>query len=135
MHSYDELLKKIYGVVFLYAIAYPKIRINVLDKNDSPPSFRDTPIEYTVSEDLSAGQAVATLRATDPDTLGTLTYTLVSTEGGDESRFELDANTGVLRLKQALDREERDTYRLVVRASDGIQNTDADVTIKKLNEN
>jgi hypothetical protein len=71
---------------------------------------------------------VATLRATDPDTLGHLTYSLVS---GDEGHFQLDmADTGVLRLREALDREARDTYRLQVRASDGVQHTDTTVTIK-----
>jgi hypothetical protein len=71
---------------------------------------------------------VATLRATDPDTLGHLTYSLVS---GDEGHFQLDtADTGVLRLREALDRETRDTYRLQVRASDGVQHTDTMITIK-----
>jgi protocadherin Fat 4 len=71
---------------------------------------------------------VGTLRASDPDTLGHLTYSLVS---GDEGHFQLDsADTGVLRLKEALDREARDTYRLQVRASDGVQHTDTVVTIK-----
>jgi protocadherin Fat 4 len=99
-----------------------------LDRNDSPPSFSDTPTEYSVSEDLPTGQMVATLRASDPDTLGHLTYSLVS---GDDGHFQLDtADTGVVRLKEALDRETRDTYRLQVRASDGVQHTDTVVTIK-----
>lgn len=106
----------------------PQVRVSVLDRNDSPPSFHDTPLEYSVSEDLPIGQMVATLRATDPDTLGHLTYSLVS---GDEGHFQLDtADTGVLRLREALDRESRETYRLQVRASDGVQHTDTTVTIK-----
>jgi len=105
-----------------------QVRVTVLDRNDSPPSFHDAPLEFSISEDLPIGQMVATLRATDPDTLGHLTYSLVS---GDEGHFQLDtADTGVLRLREALDREARDTYRLQVRASDGVQHTDTTVTIK-----
>jgi protocadherin Fat 4 len=71
---------------------------------------------------------VGTLRASDPDTLGHLTYSLVF---GDDGHFQLDtADTGVLRLREALDRETRDTYRLQVRASDGVQHTDTVVTVK-----
>lgn len=103
-----------------------QIRIKVLDKNDSPPSFQDMDLEYSVSEDLPAGQIVATLRATDPDTPGPLTYAVVS---GDEGRFELDSTTGALRLKDTLDRETKDTYKLQIRASDGLQSADAVITI------
>ncbi|XP_068085239.1 cadherin-related tumor suppressor [Anabrus simplex] len=103
------------------------LRVAVLDRNDSPPSFRDAQLVHSVSEDLPPGHAVATLRASDPDTLGELRYSLVS---GDDGRFELDGSTGVLRLRDSLDRETKDTYKLTVRASDGLQHTDAVVTIK-----
>ncbi|KAJ9591226.1 hypothetical protein L9F63_002232, partial [Diploptera punctata] len=104
-----------------------RVRVTVMDKNDSPPSFSNTPLEFSVTEDLPTGQMVASLRASDPDTLGHITYSLVS---GDEGHFHLDtADTGVLRLREALDRETRDTYRLQVRASDGVQHTDTMVTI------
>ncbi|XP_044732152.1 cadherin-related tumor suppressor [Chrysoperla carnea] len=103
------------------------IKITVLDKNDSPPSFKDTPLIYSVSEDLSVGQPVATLRAIDPDTIGQLKYSL---EGGDEhNHFTLDSNTGVLQLKDTLDRETQDTYKLRVRVSDTLQYTDTIVIV------
>lgn len=98
----------------------------MLDKNDSPPSFQDMPHEHSVSEDLPAGQVVATLRASDPDTPGPLSYALVS---GDEGRFQLDAVTGELRLRDSLDRETKDNYRVQVRASDGVQSAETIITI------
>lgn len=114
--------------------------MSVLDKNDSPPEFRDTPLQFTVSEDLGAGHAIATIRATDPDTIGTLTYTLV--HAGAEQRlpheppppstscFQLDAVSGRLTLRDTLDREQQDEYELVVRVSDGIQFAETTVTVQ-----
>lgn len=102
------------------------MRVTVLDKNDSPPSFRDTQLEFSVSEDLPASSVVGAVRATDPDTLGQLRYQLLSGGGG---HFLVEPNTGILRLNDSLDREDRDFYRLMVRAHDGIQHADAVVKI------
>lgn len=99
----------------------------MLDKNDSPPVFRDEPIVFTVSEDLSPGHTVGTLRATDPDTIGTLSYALI---GGDDRKFTLDKNSGILKLIDTLDRELKEVYKLSVRVSDGVQNTDTIVSIQ-----
>lgn len=113
--------------------------MNVLDKNDSPPVFevrerdqgRDRDgisngLVLRVSEEAGAGQAVGTVRARDPDTLGRVRYQLRA----PAHRFILEPDTGVLKLAEPLDREQRDTYKLVVRATDGIQYTDTTVTIQ-----
>lgn len=113
-------------ISLLTFLVWFQVRIKVLDKNDSPPSFQDMPHEHSVSEDLPAGQVVATLRASDPDTPGPLSYALVS---GDEGRFQLDAVTGELRLRDSLDRETKDNYRVQVRASDGVQSAETIITI------
>lgn len=104
-----------------------QVQITVLDKNDSPPSFKDTPLHYSISEDLGPGQSVATVRADDPDTIGKLEYTLIR---GDDGHFVLDKNTGVLSLVDSLDRETKDVYKLTVRASDGNQHTDTVLTVQ-----
>lgn len=80
-----------------------------------------------MSEDLGAGYAIATVRATDPDTIGMLSYTLIS---GDDRKFLLNSETGVLRLKDTLDRETKDLYMLVIRVSDGVQFTETTVSIQ-----
>ncbi|GAB0089240.1 Cadherin-related tumor suppressor [Sergentomyia squamirostris] len=108
------------------------VRIQVLDKNDSPPTFRDLPLTFSVSEDLGAGQSVATLRATDPDTIGTLAYALIS---GDDNKFSLETDTGILRLRDSLDREIKDVYKLIVRVTDGVQYTETTVTIQVTDTN
>lgn len=98
-----------------------------MDKNDSPPTFRDVPLVFSVSEDLAVGQTVAQITATDPDTLGTLEYSLVK---GDTGKFLLEKSTGLLKLRDALDRETEDTYRLVVSVTDGVQSTETTVTVQ-----
>lgn len=89
--------------------------------------FRDTPLIYSVSEDLGAGHTIATIRATDPDTLGTLNYTMMN---GDDGKFELESKTGKLRLQDSLDRETKDVYHLVIRVTDGMQFTETIVTVQ-----
>lgn len=99
----------------------------MLDKDDSAPVVRDEPIVFTVSEDLSPGHTVGTIRATDPDTIGSLSYALI---GGDDRKFMLDKNSGILKLIDSLDRELKETYKLSVRVSDGVQNTDTIVSVQ-----
>ncbi|KAI9584023.1 hypothetical protein GQX74_010358 [Glossina fuscipes] len=105
------------------------LKVTVLDKNDSPPVFRDTPLTFNVSEDLNAGHLIATIRASDPDTLGSLSYSVL---GGDDGKFLLEPDTGKLRLKDALDRELKNNYKLRVRVSDGVQHTDTLIIIELL---
>ncbi|XP_044747791.1 cadherin-related tumor suppressor [Coccinella septempunctata] len=109
-----------------------KVQITVLDKNDSPPSFKDLPMHYTVSEDLGPGQSVATVKADDPDSIGELRYTIIK---GNDGHFAIDEESGVLQLVEALDRETKDVYRLTLRAGDGNQFTDATVTIEVTDTN
>ncbi|XP_076252739.1 cadherin-related tumor suppressor fat isoform X2 [Rhynchophorus ferrugineus] len=104
-----------------------KVQITILDKNDSPPSFKDSPLHYAVSEDFGPGQSFATIKAEDPDTIGHLEYSIQS---GDDGKFALDKDTGVLRLMDSLDRETKDVYKLVVRCNDGNQYSDTTVTVE-----
>lgn len=99
-----------------------------MDKNDSPPKFYELPPAIEVSEDLGAGHAIATIRAMDPDTIGSLSFSLA--DGDVDNKFDLEKETGVLRLRDTLDREAKDVYRLTMRVSDGVQSTDTTVNIQ-----
>jgi protocadherin Fat 4 len=90
-----------------------------MDKNDSPPTFRDLPQSYMVSEDLGTGQLVATI--------GKLEYSLIS---GDDGKFLLEKFQGTLKLRDTLDRETKDLYKLVIRVTDGVQYTETTVAIQ-----
>ena len=112
--------------IFLFYICL-QVKVNVMDKNDSPPTFRDLPTTFSVSEDLGAGQIVASISATDPDTIGKLEYSTVS---GDDGKFILEKDTGVLKLRDTLDRETKDLYKLVIRVTDGVQYTETTIAIQ-----
>lgn len=101
--------------------------MNVLDRNDSPPVFRDKPISLSVSEELGPGHQIGVIKAIDPDTVGELTYSLV--DGGDK-KFHLDKNSGALKLIDTLDRETKGLYELMIRVSDGIQDSDTKISVQ-----
>ncbi len=49
---------------------------------------------------------------------------------GDGKKFLLDSNTGILTLRDTLDRETKDAYELIVRVTDGVQFSETSVTIQ-----
>lgn len=114
--------------------------MTVLDKNDVAPTWGTGPWKFRVSEEAPPNTVVTVLKALDPDTIGTLAYTLVpnrrlgvdSQEAEDEAEghFKLHPTTGQLTLAEALDRETREKYVLKVRADDGLQHTDIALTIQ-----
>ena len=72
--------------------------------------------QRSVAENTPSGQAIgAPVSATDANG-DTLTYTLAGT---DAAAFALDADSGQVRTKAALDYESRTTYTVVVAVSDG----------------
>lgn len=98
-----------------------------MDKNDERPVFRDSPLSFMVSEDLGNGQTIATIKATDSDTIGKLEYSLIS---GDDGKFTLDKSQGTLKLRDTLDRETKDLYKLLIRVTDGVQYTETTISIQ-----
>ncbi|XP_034473872.1 cadherin-related tumor suppressor [Drosophila innubila] len=109
--------------------AHTKVKVSVLDKNDSPPKILDTPLMYTVSEDLEIGHTIATIRATDPDpdSMGSMIFLLTD---GHDGKFSLESTTGKLQLQDTLDRETKSKYDIRVRVSDGVQYTETNVVIQ-----
>ncbi|XP_043256897.1 cadherin-related tumor suppressor [Colletes gigas] len=122
-----------------------KVRVMVLDKNDVAPTWGPGTWKFKISEEAPPNTVVTVLKAFDPDTIGTLTYTLVpnhrpgsnqeNQETDEESQFKLHPTTGQLTLAEALDRETREKYVLKVRADDGLQHTDVTLTIQVTDTN
>lgn len=54
-----------------------QVRVRVLDKNDVAPSWGAGPWRFEVSEEAPPNTLVSVLRAHDPDTIGSLKYSLV----------------------------------------------------------
>ncbi|MGH0114603.1 UNVERIFIED_CONTAM: hypothetical protein FKN15_031088 [Acipenser sinensis] len=94
------------------------LSITVLDENDNRPVFNPAILSVRLQENSPAGMVVTQVSASDADSgaNGWLTYRI---EGGAQDRFVMDASSGALLVGNVtLDREERDSYRLIVVASD-----------------
>ena len=99
---------------------YIKLTINVEDENDNSPRFRTTYFSATATEEENPPTIVTTVTATDADSgsNGRIKYTIA---GGDNNNdFAIDANTGVIRTNQKLNREYHSQYTLEVTATDHV---------------
>ena len=63
------------------------------------------------------------LGATDDDAGDDLTFALVNPDVADAASFDIDADTGQLKTKAALNHEMQDTYSVEVTVSDGKDET------------
>ena len=112
------------------------LTVNVGDVNDETPAFvvadNTNGLEYapTIREDHAIGSEVARVQATDDD--GTAPNNAVRYEitGGNTGNvFRIDAVTGVITLRSALDFETDTSYTLEITASDGGDNPPADARV------
>ena len=96
-----------------------------------PPEFDSATAAREVPENTEAGENIgAPVTATDPDTGDTPAYTL---GGTDANIFDIDASSGQLRTKAALDYEVKNSYTVTVTASDGALTATVDVTVTVTN--
>ncbi|XP_032512432.2 fat-like cadherin-related tumor suppressor homolog isoform X2 [Danaus plexippus] len=96
-----------------------EIEVTLDDINDNAPRFSAPLYSVTLPEDAELGTLVAKVHATDDD-LGEnrlIRYSFVE----PTEAFELTADSGIITLRTALDRETRAEHRLLVRASDAGQ--------------
>lgn len=94
------------------------LHFKIEDLNDNEPIFEQPNLnEFYIFENSAKNTIVAQFKANDSDSgqFGTVYYRLIS---GDEEKFQIDAQTGVLFIKTGLDREEQDLYTLVIQARD-----------------
>ena len=106
------------------------VRVTVADVNE-PPEFSVETASRTIAENTEAGVAIgAPVTATDPDTGDTPAYTL---GGTDANFFDIDASSGQLQTKAALDHETKSSYTVTVAASDGALTAAVDVTVTVTN--
>lgn len=103
------------------------LQVNVLDCNDHGPTFEAEQFDASIREGATVGSTVITLRATDQD-IGKnaeIEYAIEKVIGGgvvtteeDSQSFRIDARSGVIVTRSALDREASETYSLIVTATD-----------------
>ena len=95
--------------------------------NNAPVFTDGTSTTRSIAENTASGEHIGTaITATDADSGDTLTYTL---GGTDAAAFEIDATTGQLKTKAALDYETKTTYTVTVTVSDGSLTGTITVTI------
>ena len=123
------------------SVGQTQLRITVEDVNDHPPVFERVFYQTSVSESLSVGATVVTVRASDGDTgpNAEIEYSILNPSGPNEV-FRIDPMTGSIITRAKLDREEETSYTLQILASDkgpvpDRQTASAIVEITVLDEN
>ena len=93
------------------------IHVNVLDVNDNSPIFEKDLYKVELLENITRGQTVILLKATDLDegNNGKISYKIVNDFGG---KFRIDSTSGRLSVASGLDYEEREKYSIEVQAFD-----------------
>uniref|UniRef100_F7GQD4 Protocadherin 11 X-linked n=1 Tax=Callithrix jacchus TaxID=9483 RepID=F7GQD4_CALJA len=98
------------------------LQVSVTDINDNHPVFKEEEIEVSIPESAPVGTSVTQLHATDAD-IGEnarIHFYFSSLVSNTAKRlFHLNATTGLITIKEPLDREESPSHKLLVLASDG----------------
>ncbi|XP_010181879.1 PREDICTED: protocadherin Fat 2 [Mesitornis unicolor] len=109
--------------------ATTEVEIFVLDINDNSPECGQIFYTGRVSEDALPGHFILKISATDPD-IGSNAQITYSLHGPGAEEFRLGAHTGELTTSAPLDREQKPTYHLVAKATDGGgRSCQADITL------
>ncbi|XP_045703351.1 protocadherin-11 X-linked [Phyllostomus hastatus] len=98
------------------------LQVKILDVNDNHPVFAQDEIEVNIPENAPVGASVVQLHATDAD-IGenAIIHFYFSNLLPIQAKrlFDLNSKTGLITIKQPLDREESPSHKLLVWASDG----------------
>ncbi|NP_001390563.1 protocadherin-11 X-linked isoform c precursor [Mus musculus] len=98
------------------------LQVSVADTNDNHPIFIEKEIEVSIPENAPIGSSVTQLHATDADIgenarIHFYFSNLVSNIA--KRLFHLNTTTGLITVKEPLDREESPSHKLLVLATDG----------------
>jgi len=111
-----------------------KFRIVIKDKNDNPPFFKKQSDRVEVPEDANIGSKVTEVKAEDLDKEASIiTYSITS--GNLELAFNIEPETGIIRVNNELDYEKIREYELSVQAWDGQFSNSTTVKIDIININ
>ncbi|KAJ7338978.1 hypothetical protein JRQ81_012880 [Phrynocephalus forsythii] len=95
------------------------LKVQVVDVNDNDPVFSQSSTEVAFPENSSPDDLVVEVSATDADSGSNakLVYSLVA-EPSSKGIFSIDPESGQIRVKTVLDREQRERYEFLVVAAD-----------------
>jgi hypothetical protein len=110
------------------------LKIFITDVNDNRPRFPNPAIVRQVQEGLPLRTPVLTMEATDLDTgeNGRVQFSLAGYETGSAEKFTIDPKSGVITTSGNIDREEIDTYRFAVVATDLAQPQSSRLSAEKV---
>ncbi|XP_071313457.1 protocadherin alpha-8-like isoform X6 [Trachinotus anak] len=98
-----------------------QIIVQVLDINDNIPIFSETLYKTKITENTALGTTVIAVNATDADE-GLNSEIVYSLRSKDQNHildiFEIDSQTGVIKVKGKIDYEEKKAFEIRVEASD-----------------
>lgn len=101
------------------ATSYAEVVITVDDVNDNKPKFTQAVYEVAIEERTMFGSSILTVTATDADS-GLNGEVIYSLSGSNSNLFRIDSDDGEIRTFTNLDREDVDTYSLIVTATDKV---------------
>ncbi|NWQ81794.1 PCDH1 protein, partial [Columbina picui] len=95
------------------------LKVQVMDVNDNAPVFSQSFTEVAFPENNEPDDLVMEVSATDADSGSNakLVYSLV-TDPSSKGSFTIDPDSGEIRVKAVLDREQRERYEFLVVAAD-----------------
>ncbi|XP_075164704.1 FAT atypical cadherin kugelei [Haematobia irritans] len=100
-------------------ISYARVKINLLPENAHNPVFENLVYEAYIMENEAPNTLITTVKAGDKDMgiYGSITYDIF----GDDlnSVFKIDKISGSVYSRIVLDRECKDAYEILVKATDG----------------
>nr|XP_006814197.1 PREDICTED: protocadherin Fat 3-like [Saccoglossus kowalevskii] len=105
------------------------IIVTITDVNNNIPVFLSSNYSFTVYENSRSDTSVGKVSAMDSDD-DVLSYFIL-----DTVPFSIDEDTGVIKVISSLDRENVDSYNVVVMVTDGVYSASANATIAILDEN
>ncbi|XP_006866314.1 PREDICTED: protocadherin gamma-A10 [Chrysochloris asiatica] len=116
------------------------VSVTVFDANDNAPVF--TLPEYLVSvpENLPVGSRLLTVTATDRDegANGEVTYSFRKLPDTHLLKFQLNKNTGEIKISENLDYEETNFFEIEIQAEDGgayLATAKVLITVEDVNDN
>ena len=95
------------------------VKLNIKDANDEPPKFDKTSYRINTPENGAAGDEVGQVSATDGDAppYNDVVYSIEPSSSPIDT-FAIEPSTGKIRTKRSLDREVKESYNLVILATD-----------------
>uniref|UniRef100_A0A287D0U0 Protocadherin gamma subfamily C, 4 n=1 Tax=Ictidomys tridecemlineatus TaxID=43179 RepID=A0A287D0U0_ICTTR len=116
------------------------VTVTVFDANDNAPIFTLPEYRLNVPENLPVGTQLLTVTATDKDegANGEVTYSFRKLPDIQLSKFQLNKNTGEIKISEILDYEETSFYEIEIQAEDGgayIATAKVLITIEDINDN